>query len=315
VPKKKKMGKDNQKAVAFISRLLQNPALTGLTPLQKEEQILQFLTKNASQLLPTLTSPNFFPGRSREQIWTILTQNLFESINTFLLQDLQSIINDRIGFSFIPFFRQQNVSFSQIKQALYEFITQLLQKPEARRACTGPFTALAHNFAESYVHQAFTRKEYIHFELTKVQRIKLPREETKQLINCSILLRPSIYYFGVVGGGSQQTAVSGLVQASFAQKAFNSLKQHLQMLPDAVLHSGVNSNVSFQENKNLEATSRMTAIFSARCRNYNPHIKVDRGADTADKSWFSIARRNYRFYGYDIKMLDEFFKIAAENGW
>jgi hypothetical protein len=42
---------------------------------------------------------------------------------------------------------------------------------------------------------------------------------------------------------------------------------------------------------------------------------VDRGADTPDKSWFSIARRNFKFYGYDVKMIDEFYKIAAENGW
>ena len=45
------------------------------------------------------------------------------------------------------------------------------------------------------------------------------------------------------------------------------------------------------------------------------NTRVDRGAESPDKSWFSIARRNYKFYGFDIKMLDELYKTAAENGW
>jgi hypothetical protein len=52
-----------------------------------------------------------------------------------------------------------------------------------------------------------------------------------------------------------------------------------------------------------------------RCKHYKPYTKVDRGAETPDKSWFNIARRNYKYYGFDIKMLDEFYKIAAENNW
>jgi hypothetical protein len=89
----------------------------------------------------------------------------------------------------------------------------------------------------------------------------------------------------------------------------------LKTLPEEVLKSAVNSNVSFFENKFIEATARLTALFAARCRIYNPTVTVDRGADTPDKSWFSIARRNFKFYGYDVKMIDEFYKIAAENGW
>ena len=51
------------------------------------------------------------------------------------------------------------------------------------------------------------------------------------------------------------------------------------------------------------------------CRNYKPEAQKDRGADTAIKSWINVARKNYKFYGYDIKMLDELYNIAADNGW
>jgi fructose-bisphosphate aldolase class 1 len=82
-----------------------------------------------------------------------------------------------------------------------------------------------------------------------------------------------------------------------------------------VISSAVNSNVSFLENSQVETTGRIAAVLAARAKQYLPGIKVDRGADTPDKSWLNIARRNYKFYGFDIKMLDEMYMIAAENGW
>ena len=93
------------------------------------------------------------------------------------------------------------------------------------------------------------------------------------------------------------------------------LAKRLPALPEAIIRSGVYANGSFVENRSLDATSRIAGILSSMCRNARPNEKVDRGADSADKSWINIARRNYKFYGYDIKMLDEFYKIAGENGW
>lgn len=308
------MSVEQQKAAVFVARLLQNPGLSGLTPLQKEEQILQFLAKNSSQLYPTLTSNSFFPGWNWEQVWKLLTQVLYQEINKVLLPNLQSIINDKIDLSYIPFFRQQHLPFPKIKQQMFDFMSNLLQKAEARRGFTGAYSALVYNFSERYISEVFSRKEYVHFELTKVQRLNLPREEMLHLINSSILFRPLVHMMSS-SEGSQQNSGMSIVQAQFAEKIFQTVKLNLQFLPEQVVRSGVFSNVPFTENRKLEATARITALFSSRCRNYNPAMKVDRGADTADKSWFSIARRNYKFYGYDIKMLDEFYKIAAENGW
>ncbi|MEW5815434.1 MAG: hypothetical protein AB1798_08595 [Spirochaetota bacterium] len=309
------MSNENVKATAFIKRLLLNPALQGLTPLQKEEQILQFLAQNANQLYPTLSSAGFFPDKSWEKIWLLLSQNLFEEINGELLSGLQQMINDKIDLSFIPFLRQQNWPYSKIKEELYNFLLQLLQKPETRRAFTGPHAALAYSFPDKYIDQVFFRKEYAYFEITKVQRLRMSKEEVKNFLLTSILLKPVIHILTVSGPQNQPENASGVVQSQFAEKVFGVVKGQLSSLPDQVIKSGINSNVSFTENRFLEATSRITSLFSARCRNYNPAQKADRGADSPDKSWFSIARRNFKFYGYDVKMLDEFYKIAAENGW
>ncbi|MFP4564271.1 MAG: hypothetical protein ACLFRY_13285 [Spirochaetia bacterium] len=305
----------NEKAQAFVRRLLTNPALKSLTPLQQEEQILLFLSKNGSQLFPTLSSANFFPGANWEQIWAALTGVLVEDINGRLFPALQTIIGEQIDFTFISFFRNGNVSGTEIRREVYSFLIRILERPEVRRSFTGPFTALYYNVAERYLDQVFDRKEYAHFELTKVQRLDMGKGPIKNMINASLLLRPIIHILSISSAPRQHESTTGTIQAQYADKVVEAAGKGLKTLPKELLTSAVNSNVSFFENKFIEATARITAIFSSRCRSYNPAVEVDRGADTPDKSWFSIARRNHKFYGYDVKMIDEFYKIAAENGW
>ena len=312
----KKMELNKQKGQVFIARLLNNPAMQGLTPLQREEQILQFLSKNGQQLYPTLASGNFFPGASWDQIWRLLTAVLFEEIDKTMLPALKSVIQDRIDLSFFSFFRQQNAPQAKIKEDLFNFLAKLVRNPEPRRGFTGAFSALVFHFTEKYMNQIFSRKEYIHFELIKVQRLRMGREEIKNMIHTSLLLRPVVHILSA-GSAANGTALSpaGLIQTQYAGKVVEMMKKNLPIVPEEVARSAVNSSVSFNENKAVGATARVTALFANRCRNYNPAVKVDRGADTPDKSWFSIARRNFKFYGFDVKMVDELYKIAAENGW
>lgn len=70
-----------QKATQFIHRLLANPGLQDNSPIQKEEQIIQFLKVNGDRLFPTLSSNAFFPGQSWSQIHAILMQTLREVID------------------------------------------------------------------------------------------------------------------------------------------------------------------------------------------------------------------------------------------
>ena len=106
-----------------------------------------------------------------------------------------------------------------------------------------------------------------------------------------------------------------LVQPQFAATALDSVKGQLKILPEELLRGALFSNVSFEEDKQIDATARIAAIFSLRAKNHKPITRVDRGANTPDRSWFSITRRNFKYYGFDIKMLDEFYKISSESGW
>lgn len=308
------MSDEHQKASAFISRLLQNPALQGYTVLQKEEQIIQFLHTNAAQLAPTLASQQFFPGKNWNQIFAILIRALFDASDVDLKRDIQSMLHDRFSFTFLSFLQQQQTQEAKVREQVADLLEELMGKAEARRTFTGAYAALKFNIADRYLTEVFGRKKYIHFEMTKVQRLRMSKDEVKNYVDFTLLLRPSISLLSS-GTQRQQERASGIVQGQFADKVYETLRKRLSAVPEQALRSAVNSCISFNENRFIEATARLAAILAARAKNYHPHVRVDRGADTPDKSWFAISRRNYKFYGFDVKMLDELYKIAAENMW
>lgn len=309
------MSVEQDKATAFVTRLLANPAIKTLTPLQKEEQIIQFLHANAAQLAATLAAPAFFPGATWNTIVALLIDALMTLVNSELFPSLDTILDTRIDFGYVNFLSARPPAPDKVREQTSALMKNLLGKPEARRGFTGAHTALVHRFADRYLDAVWARKSYVHFEITKVQRLRMSKEQVKSMIATTLVLKPIVYLVAAGGVPGQAEQTSGMVQTQFAEKVVSAAGKHLPLLPEQVIKSAVSASISFMENRFIEATARVAAILAARCRNFQPSVRVDRGADSPDKSWLSTARRNYKFYGFDIKMLDEFYSIAAENGW
>jgi len=187
----KAMSSDIEKAQSFVSRLLQNPALRDFTPLQREEQLIQFLHVNSAQLAPTLSSQQFFPGKNWNQIFTILLETLYGLVNEALLPEIEQSVAG-INYTFLQFLRQQQADDTLVKGQISKLVTGLMQKPDARRGFTGAFSALRFHSVDRYLDEAFARKTYIHFELTKVQRLRMGRDEIKSFVELTLLLKPVI---------------------------------------------------------------------------------------------------------------------------
>lgn len=306
------MNEDIDKAKLFVARLLSNPTLITLNPLQKEEQILSFMHINAKQLLPTLSSQAFFPGESWSFIHNLLVSKLKELIDESLVPGIQRQLYDKIDFGYFQLLRQQNSPQEKIKEQVLNFLKKIILTPDGRKDFSGSYNAVSHQIVDKYIDSIFFAHSYIHFELTKVQKLKLSKDEIKDMVNSSLLLRPSIYVFS---SSRNKDSSSGIITLSFAEKVENSLTREIPSLPDALVKSAVRSNLSFGDNKFLEATARLTSILNSLSRSLKANMKVDRGAASPEKSWFSIARRNYKYFGWDIKMLDELYRFSAENNW
>ncbi|MDC7225516.1 MAG: hypothetical protein PQJ61_01985 [Spirochaetales bacterium] len=305
---------DKQKATAFIQRLMANPALKSFSLLQREEQIIQFLTVNSRQLYPTLSSQAFFPGKSWDSICAILVSVLYELTDNEVLPDIRLLIN-RLDFTFFTFLRPSNLDEGQAKQVVMDFLQKMLANEQARRIFTGSLAAVNYNIVKKYTAEIYRRKKYIHFELLKVEKLKMGEREVENMINLVMLLKPMIYLFSQQANVMKNTANGNIFPCSFTETLAKNLSAKAQAVPPQVFSSSMNANASFADNSKLEASARLGNVFSAMCRNYKPDTKKDRGADTAMKSWINVARKNYKFYGYDIKMLDELYNIAADNGW
>jgi len=306
---------ENDKAKQFITKLLVNPSLNDLTALQKEEQIIQFLHVNGNKLYPTLSSPAFFPGRNLIEVNNILLTSLFEITDSQFIPELRTIIYEKLNYSFFSFLGSGNLNEEGIRFQLFKFLEKMVKRPIIRRSLTGPHRAITSGLPGKYLTPVFERRKYVLFELTKVQRLKMAQSDMQNLIALSLLLKPAVHLMEAPGKANGRSSNSSMIQTHYIQKMIEGLKKELSMIPESVILSGINSNLSFQENKNIEATARVSSLFASMGVNYRPYMKVDRGAVSADSSWFNIARKNFRFNGFDKDMLSELYNISVENGW
>ena len=305
------MENDKARAQQFLSRLMQNPTMKGFSALQREDQLMQFFAINGEKLKPTLSSPAYFSGWSWQDINKIMMDTLFDMTNREILPQIQSEIFDRTSYSYISFMKLPAPTDS-MKRQLMNVIKKVLEHPQGRQEMTGPLIALRTGILKKYIMLIFDRQKYVHFELTRAQRLRMSQEEVYNLIKTSLILKPLTILF--MPGGPSQGSVQNLSHA-YAEKVTQQLVKLIPGLPDPIIRSGVNSSMSFQEFNSLEATARLTAVFSSRCAGMKQGMKIDRGAAASDQSWFNVARRNYKYYGYDFDLLTELYNISAENGW
>jgi len=309
------MSVERDKAEVFVGRLWNNPSLAGLSPLQKEEQLLQFLEINSGTLQPTLTSQAFFPDYPWSRIFELLKESLSDFANKALSPLYEAILEKRMDFSFTVHMAHRTASPSAVRNQLGGFISTLSGRMNSRKELAGPLMGVSTGMIDRYMEKIFQRQKYISFELRKVQRLKISPNEVTDLVKATMLIRPSVQFFAPGGQNSGGGRSLLLISPAFAGKVASEAGKTLSYMPYAVVKAGVNSALSFQDNPYMESTARLAAVFSHRCRNMKPGMKVDRGAESSDKSWFNVARKNYKFYGFDLDMLVELHGIAAENGW
>ncbi|MDA3957907.1 hypothetical protein [Oceanispirochaeta sp.] len=306
------MDNDKTKALQFLKRLMQNPSLGGFSALQREDQLLQFFIINEDKLKPTLTSPAYFNGWSWKDIYKIMTDTLYDITNREILPQIESEIFDRTSYAYINFMKLPPPS-DAVKRQLYDMLKKLLTIPAGRQSLAGTLTALSSGILKRYMMLGYERQKYINFELTKVQRLRMPQEEIYNLLKTTMFIKPLTILFAPGGPGTQRSNQN--LSPVYAEKITRQLSKLIPGLAEPIIRGGVNCVLPFQDNPKLETTARIISIFSSRCSQMKEGMTIDRGAAASDQSWFSVARRNYKYYGYDFDMLTEFYNISAENGW
>ena len=151
---------ESQKAIQFVNRLLSNPAIQSLYPLQRETQILQFLKVNIKQHLPNLSSAAFFPGKTWESIITILYKALMDILNKDLFTGLGKIL-DEIGYGKSGTEVRQILKGKGFDSVIDEFMNEIVLFDKNKKGYENLMYLSSKAFIEGmYYFQRINKKEF-----------------------------------------------------------------------------------------------------------------------------------------------------------
>jgi hypothetical protein len=299
----------------FASRLLETPALRQLSALQKEEQALNVLRTNGPQLLPVFTSLGLDVSRGWREPAALVSRAVHAGTDALMAAEVSDLLSNRLSLSFFPALTAGRQAPQSAREELRALISRAAAHPVARNALSGSLVIVRSGIIEKYIPRAWERKKYIYVEVSRVQRLAISPADLADLLSFVVLVRPAAYLFVTPGETMEKDTGYSPRQEQYLQKILPGVAAQVPSVPGALLNLGLRSSLAFPGAGNLEATSRLGAIMALRGRGLVPTLVVDRGADSPDKSWFNVQRRNARFHGLDPGMLDELYTIAAENGW
>ncbi|MGO9308163.1 MAG: hypothetical protein ACLQDL_03960 [Spirochaetia bacterium] len=299
----------------FASRLLETPALRLLPALQKEEQALNVLRINGPQLIPVFTSLGMDVSRGWREPAALISRSIRAEADRLAAAEIARLLTERLVLSFFPGLTGGRQAPARAREELRALILRAAAHPVARSALAGSLAAALSDLMEKYIPQAWERKKYTYVEITRVQHLSLSPSDLSDLTRCVVLLRPVAYLYVTPGETADKDVGYSPLQEQYLSKILPGIASQAASLPRALLSMGLRSTLAFPGGGSVEAISRLGAVMAMRGRTLSPGAVIDRGADTADKSWFNVQRRNARWHGLDGRMLDELYTIAAENGW
>ncbi|MCK5267031.1 MAG: hypothetical protein KAR07_02580 [Spirochaetes bacterium] len=320
---------DVGKMKGFIARLFLNPNFQNLPLPEVEGLLINFLKQNEQQLIATLTSDEFYPGLQWRDVQILFFTVLKEITLEKMMPQMKKLISEKIELSFLTRLDKKSpVNISSISGKILAFLEKIVANREVRTNFDVTFKLLENDYIDKYVESLFKRREYLFNELTRVDSLHhLDAIALANYVKTALVLRNVVYMKLPVSQNIKGVGtVSNLnlfdvwdrpaLKQTFLDKLHGVLFDEFPEIPEEFLKAAIDSNRDCNEETSmLSGCSRFLAIISKRGKDYKPWIKVDRGAEQPDKSWFTIARKNYRHHGLDKKMLEEFFKISADGNW
>lgn len=299
----------------FASRLLGTPALRRLSALQKEEQAVAALRTNGAQLLPIFSSLGLDVSRGWQEPAALVSRAVRAEADAMMADEVSEVLSTRLSFAFFPRLAGGRHAPESSREELRALIARAGAHPVARSALLGSLVIVRSGIIEKYIPRAWERKKYIYVEISRVQRLAIPGSDVVDLMRFIVLVRPAAYLFVTPGETVEKDAGYSPLQEQYVQKILPGLASQAPSLPNALLNLGLRSSMGFSGAGGPEATARLGAILAMRGRALSPTLVVDRGADSPDKSWFNVQRKNARWHSLDGRMLEELYTIAADSGW
>ncbi len=316
----------SQRAKEIAYKLINNSSLSSLPLLRKEEEIVTFVVKNRDSLQYALTKEPAFSGMNYDEI----EKAILDAVQQVAVDEASRLVNDIFSSPDIDFTEFSGLigvmtgDELDFREDFKNLFLQLVVSRPYRRFSAGILYGLKSGLIQRYMsYGVYNRRGRIYTELIRVD--KLPVSTPPALsgyIGVLLLLRAFMMIKIPITIGANKHFLNYLdtVEVRADRNAYidtflNIMKKKVRKFPSGIVRVLEDSFRDQNEVKNISGTGKVVAVLYERLFDYNPNLKVHRGAETPDKSWFNSARRNYKYYGFDIALLDEFYLIASENEW
>lgn len=312
---KEKMGE-------FVDKLFSNPNLGKASIIQKENNILAFIKENQQQLQTIFSQPAFFPDLPWEEAVRALLTVLTDRVLGFFQSRVQTVVDSVIHPDIFAYFRSEGNSHID-KAQFKEFILGTMRTKAVRDQYAAVFDAIQAKYFTRYTMAVMAQRKTIYNELVRRDRLlKMDPALIPNYLSLCALFRPLFFYnINENSGDSGPPITPASVKNNSHQfdKVCGNLRKslHNEIGPviDPIFRPGLDSYLSADDHPDVGGAAKLISILVSRAAEYDPHQKVDKGAESPDKSWFNIHRRNAKYYGFDVHFLDELYRISGEEGW
>jgi len=312
------MEAERYKMREFLGKLWLNPALQKTSIDKKENQVLSFLRENQSQLQKIFSQSDYFPNLSWNQAVTLLLTELVEKLLETIIPKIDHISKNIMSPSILKALEsEEEIDPERFKQ----FLIDQMRVKVMRDHYLSAIQIISLNYYSNYIPPAIERHKYIYNELVRHDKLKIDTAHLISYLSIATLFRPVFHLPIKMRDDSKETTT--LVKSISDRKLFDvlvrrlhdSMNEQIGKIPEMIFLPAIQSNLMLADFPNITGAARFIAVISARSADYLPMEKKDRGAESPDKSWFQINRRNSKIYGLDGDMMDELYQIAGEKGW
>jgi hypothetical protein len=316
------MSEDKQKARDFVDHLFSNPNISSEPPLIAEGLLINFIVQNMNQLKLTFKTPQFFPHLEWNQVLQLILSDLYERVSSEVFPVLDKFFEEMDYDALERISDNSNFPADFQQEKLKGFVRTIIKNKDVRYNLNSTVTMLKSNTIDNYIGEIFNHRGFLFNEITRVQKSNLEIGEYIVFVKILLILRSGAHMkidspsLGTRKKLSLNEAIKmrGKLQ-NYLGDLVQYLKQQVPFLSERTITLAVKSNLQMKMTELEEGISRLLFILCTRYHNYKPVGKVDRGAESPDKSWFSVAKKNAEYYGFDKRMLDELYMIAGDNNW
>ncbi|MCB1173067.1 MAG: hypothetical protein KDK39_05865 [Leptospiraceae bacterium] len=312
------MERYRSKMQEFVAKLWHNPNIQQLPLGRKENHILGFIQENRDNLQQAFKTEGFFPEISWDDavrlLLTVLTDSILDMARPLIDELLERVNHPELRDHFAS---EGGLNVDTI--ALRDYILDKMRNKRMRDQYISVLASLEAGFYRRYLPPVISYRKLIYIELVRRDHLGMSADVVADYVALAALFRPLGSLPIDTASQSGDVLMRHQPNSRSYKEIYNQIRDQVNTaanhVPDSLLETGLHSSLSVLDHPDIPGSSRLINIFSTRAQEYVANQKLDRGAETPDKSWFNINRRTARLSGMDVRFLEELYLIAGEEGW